>query len=266
MGISQLILTAGDWHLSDTDAYWDAAQRLRNGGELYPPVPDPERSDVYRYAPWFAWAWVPATFLPQGVVYAIWSLILLAASAAALVPLVRCRAWLAVAFFLPILVGISGIGNVQPLIVAALVLGVERRSGPLWIGLTASLKAFPILLAVTYLGRRQWRRAAAAVGVALVLTAPMLAYDLANYPLGAASAAMLAAWPVIYAIVVAVAILAAARLADGTHAWLASSTAVSLALPRFFVYDVSFLMVSIPNRRGTASPDDRAIPSTGDSS
>lgn len=60
----------------------------------------------------------------------LWSGILLAASASALVPL----------------------------IVAALVLGVERRTGPPWIAFAASLKAVPILFVVTYLGRREWVR------------------------------------------------------------------------------------------------------------
>ena len=248
VGISQLILTIGDWHLSDADAYWNAAMRIREGQPLYPPLADTEASDVYRYAPWFAWAWVPLTILPQGAAYAAWSLILLLASAAALLPLARRRAWLAVAFFLPILVGISGIGNVQPLIVAALVLGVERRSGPLWVAAAASLKAAPILFAVTYLGRRQWWRAAASAGLTALLVAPMLLEDLDNYPRGADAAALLIGWPIAYGLAVAAAILLALRLARTPWAWLGSAMAVALALPRFFVYDVTFLLPSVPSR------------------
>src|SRR4029079_944327 len=111
---------------------------------------------IYRYAPWLAWLAVPWTYLPPPVAGALWSAVLLAASGLALVPLVRAGAWVLVAFFAPILVGISAVGNIQPLIVAALVWGVERRSGPVWVALAASLKVFPLLLALVYAGRRQW--------------------------------------------------------------------------------------------------------------
>lgn len=258
VGVSQVILSVGDWHLRDAGAYWEAALRLRGGEPLYPPLSDTEASEVYRYAPWFAWAWIPLTFLPREVAYALWSLVLVGASVASLHPLIRRRAWLAVAFFLPILVGISAIGNVQPLVVAALVLGVERRTGPLWIGMAASLKAFPILFAVTYLGRRQWRRAAATAALAAVLVGPMLLHDVSNYPTGANSAALLMNWPIVYAGAVAIGILAALRLASSRYGWLSSATVVALSLPRFFVYDVTFLMASVPGHMRT-SRDDRPI-------
>ncbi len=248
VGISQLIFTVGDWHMSDAGAYWEAATRLRVGEPLYPPLADTEASEVYRYSPWFAWAWVPMTFLPREAAYVLWSGILLGASALALTPLVQARAWLAVAFFLPILVGISGIGNVQPLIVMILVLGAERRSGPLWIATAASLKAVPILFVLTYLGRRQWLRAAATLALTAALVAPMLLYDLGSYPAGGGSAMMLLEWPIVYAIVIAAGILASLRLASSRWGWLASATTVSLALPRFFVYDVTFLMVALADR------------------
>ncbi len=250
VGVSQLILTIGDWHLSDAGAYWEAAMRLREGEQLYPALADTEASGVYRYAPWLAWAWIPLTFLPREAVNVLWSIILLAASAAALGPLVQLRAWLAVALFLPILVGISAIGNVQPLVVAALVLGVERRSGPLWIAAAASLKAVPVLLVVTYLGRRQWIRALATLVLTAALVAPMLLYDLSAYPTTAGGASMLFDVPILFALVLAGGILISLRLASTRSAWLASSMTVALALPRFFVYDLTFLMVSFAKFRG----------------
>jgi hypothetical protein len=248
VGISQVILTLGDWHLSDMGAYWDAAHRLREGDPLYPPLADTEASSVYRYAPWFAFAWVPLSLLPIEAARILWSALLLAASALAMLPLIRERAWLLAWLFAPILIGISAIGNVQPLIVAAMVLGLERRSGPLWIAAAASLKAVPILFVITYLGRRQYARAAVAVAATALLVAPMLLFDLSSYPTGGGAAGMLIDWPVVYAAVVAVAIVASLRLARTRHGWLASSTTVALALPRFFVYDLTFLMCALPRR------------------
>lgn len=248
IGISQLVFALGDWHLRDMSAYWEAGERLRSGEPLYPALGDTEASEVYRYAPWFAWAWVPMTLLPRAAANVLWSAVLLGASAAALWPLARTRAWLAVAFFLPILVGISAIGNAQPLVVAALVLGVERRSGPLWISVAASLKAVPLLFVFTYLGRRQWLRATMTIALTALMVAPMLLYDLSDYPTGAGAAAALAEWPVFWGLAIGIGILSSLQLAQGRHAWLASAITAVLAVPRLFVYDLSLLMTALPHR------------------
>jgi len=243
IGIVNLYWAFSAWTLSDAAAYWNAALRLRDGQSLYPLLTNVDASEVYRYAPWFAWLTVPFTFLPVQAAGALWSAILLCASGLALVPLVRARAWLAVAFFAPILVGISAVGNVQSLIIAALVWGVERRSGPLWIGLAASLKIFPILLAAVYVGRRQWGRAIVTVLVAAVLWAPAFLYDLRGYATDPGQAASLISLPILWAVAVAAAVAATLWLARGRFGWLAATVSVVVALPRLFVYDATFLMV-----------------------
>jgi hypothetical protein len=251
IGIFNLYQAVVGWHLLDASAYWHAALRLRAGEALYPPVAIPEASDVFRYAPWFAWAAVPFTYLPAQVAGTIWSVILLAASLWALEPLVRARAWLLVALFGPVLVGISAVGNVQPLLVAALVHGVERRSGPLWIALASSLKVFPLLLALVYAGRWQWRRAAAAFALTALLWAPALLYDLGNYPQSAGRAAALFSWPILYFAVLGMAIAGTLALAWTRFAWLSAAVAIALALPRLFVYDVTWLVIGVaPALRG----------------
>ena len=232
------------WTLSDASAYWNAALRLREGGALYPAVSNLDASEVYRYAPWLAWLTVPFTYLSVQLAGTLWSALLLGASVVALIPLVRARAWLLVAFFAPILVGISAVGNVQPLLIATLVWSVERRSGPLWIGVAASLKIFPILFALVYLGRREWSRAALAVAVAAALWAPALLYDLRGYATDAGQAASLFAVPVLWVGGdCSVALPSPLRLARTRFAWLAAATNVVISLPRLFVYDVTYLMV-----------------------
>lgn len=245
VGIVNLYWAVTGWTLSDADAYWNAALRLRAGEPLYPLLSNVDASEVYRYAPWFAWLAVPFTFLPVQLAGAIWSAILLGASALALIPLARARAWLLVAFFAPILVGISAVGNAQALMVAALVWGVERRSGPFWIGVAASLKIFPILFAAVYLGRGQWVRAAVAVAISGLLWAPALLYDLRGYATEAGQAASLISVPIIWAVVVVTAVGATLRLARGRFAWLAAAISVVVALPRLFVYDVTYSMLGL---------------------
>jgi len=250
IGIFNLISAVTHWTLSDAAAYWNAAERLRDGAPLYPVLTDVDASEVYRYAPWFAWLAVPFTYLSVQVAGGLWSAMLLAGSALALMPLVRSRHWLLVAFFAPILVGISAVGNVQPLLIGPLVWSVERRSGPLWIGVAASLKVFPILFALVYLGRGEWRRALVAVAVAAVLWAPALLYDLRGYATEAGQAASLISAPILWAVVVGAAIGVTLRLSRGPFGWLAAAVSVVVALPRLFVYDVTYLMVGAPDGDG----------------
>ena len=261
LAVGNLYWSIAQWTLSDAGAYWNAAMRLREGQELYPPISNVEASDVYRYAPWFAWLTVPFTYLPQAVAGALWSAILVAASFAAVLPLVRRGAWVQVAFFFPILIGISAVGNVHALMVAWLVWGVERRSGPLWIALAASLKAVPILLALVYVGRREWLRATLAVAATVALVAPALLYDLDNYVTSSGEAGMLTAIPVLFAAVVLGIVGLTLRLAKTRYAWVAAAAGVVLATPRFFVYDVTYLLIGVQRVDGGAQWPKSAIAS-----
>lgn len=249
LGIANLYWSVAQWTLSDAGAYWDAANRLREGAELYPAVANVEASDVYRYAPWFAWLAIPFTLLPVQVAGAIWSFVLVAGSVAAVVPLARHQAWLQVAFFFPILIGISAVGNVHALMVAWLVWGVERRSGPLWIALAASLKAVPILLVLVYLGRRQWWRAVATLAFTAILVAPAFLHDLSGYVTSSGQAGTLVELPLVYTAVVALASVVSLRFARTPFGLLAASAAVVLATPRFFVYDVTYVVLATPAGR-----------------
>ena len=248
------------WSLSDMDAYWNAALRVRDGAALYPPLPDPSAADVYRYAPWFAWAWVPLTFLPKALVAVAWSGVLVAASVAALRPvLARTATSLAVASLLGgFLIWAASVGNVQPLIVASLVNGMDRRSGPLWIGFSASLKAVPILFALVYVGRGEWRRAGLAVAITAVLVLPMLFTPLANYPAssGDAPTPLLAIWPPAFLVVAVIAAAIAIRVAMTRSRFTRlSAVAASLAaLPRITLLDLSYLLVGIAPRPPKLQP------------
>ena len=244
LGLSIALVTFAvtDWKLTDAEAYWNAALRLRAGEPLYPPVEDVNASDVYRYAPWFAFAAIPLTFLPKPVAGGLWSLLLIGASVLAIVPLVRARQLVLAAFFGSVLIGISAIGNAQPLIIAALVHGIGRRSGPVWIGITASLKVVPLFFALVYLGRRQWWRFFASVMTAALLVVPMLAFDLSNYVTDPSDAALLIQWPPLWASAFVVGSVAPVALACTKFGWLAAASTAVLALPRFFMYDITFLL------------------------
>jgi hypothetical protein len=238
------------WWSQDTDAYWNAALRLRAGEPLYPPLGNPDASDTYRYAPWFAFAWVPLTFLPQPLVYGAWLVLLGTATVACL--WLTLRRWsaatlLAAILFGSLLVPAAASGNVQPLLIAALAFSVERRSGPVWIAAAASLKAAPLLLVAVYLGRREWARAGVTIVFTTILVMPMLAFDLSSYPTQTAAAAgPLPPWIALAAVLVAS--VAAIRLATTRLGWLLAAAAVMLAIPRWSYYQPSFLLLGAPAR------------------
>jgi len=231
----------------DWQAYLGAAERLRTGLPLYPLVADPGAASVYRYAPWFAAVWVPLTFLPRDAVSVGWVLAMFAASGVALWPLIASRRWglvLLGGLFAPFLAGASIHGNVQPLIVAALVHAIDGRAGPIAVGVSASLKGFPLLYAVRYAVLGEWRRCLVAVAAALVLTVPMLLFDLSHYPLSPGPLAGL--WlisPIAWAAGAVVGLAALVRFARGPAGWFAASFAVVMAMPRLLYYDMTFLLV-----------------------
>ncbi len=239
---------------TDVAAYWRAAERLRSGEPLYV-AGAANASDLYRYAPWFAAAWIPLTFLHRDAVTAAWVGLMFAAALASTLPLLRRgpAGWAAFAIFGPSQFEGAIYGNVQPLLVLLLMRGVERKAGPLWIALGASLKAVPLLLAVVYAGRGEWRRAALTVALTAVLVAPAFLFDLAGYSTssGPRQESLAAVSPFLFVPLAAAAIAATWILAQTRYAWLAGGLAMILSLPRLLDYQISFLLVGLARR----SPD-----------
>lgn len=238
----------------DADAYWHAAQRLREGGPLYLTA-GPDETEIYRYAPWFAFAWLPLTYLSQDAAYLIWRGVLLLAAIAAVVPLLRrpspAAITLSVLVF-SLLVSNLPAGNVTTLMIGVLALGLPTRAGPYLLGAAASLKVFPILLVAGYLAERRWREAAIAVAVAAVLWAHVLVFGLSTYPtttvsgesfylggvsllaihpallfLGLAGLGLVGAWMVIH---------------GSSWTWLLAAAAIPTVVPRVWLPDAAWVV------------------------
>jgi hypothetical protein len=241
--------------LLDVDAYWGAAMRLRAGDPLYQGAAAARISgDVYRYAPWFAWAWVPLTYLPRHVVESAWFGLSLSAALYLAWPMRRSRALLLIG---PAALESALTGNVQTLMVAGLLFGVERRSGPLWIALAASLKITPIALALVYAGRHEWRRFALTLGLTALLWTPLLWSGLDQYPV-VGHAIGHARYPVLFFGLIGVGALASLLLARTRYAWLAASGLALIATPRLFLYQLTLLGVAMARR--PIAPSTRTLP------
>jgi hypothetical protein len=265
LGIALAILSVHTGLLwTDGQVYWDAGQRVASGQPLYPAGTDPDTA--FKYAPWFAWAWAPLTFLPEPLVAGAWIVAMVGAWALPTVAFLR-MGWAARAVALlagpPLLIAALG-GNVQPAVVALLWAFLDRRGGPVAIGIAASLKLFPALFVVTYLARREWGRAVVALAVGALLWLPALLYDLGAYP--SAIGGALSLWT-ISPIVYLAAVLVAAGWALRQRSWPAASVLVIIgAGARFIPYHLGYLFCSAPRAdgrtRGPASGSSTAT-STG---
>jgi hypothetical protein len=162
-------------------------------------------------------------------------------------------------FFGSFLVWGASIGNVQPLLIAGLMHTMDRRGGPLMVGVAASLKAVPILFLVLYLGRREWARAGLGLTVAMALSATFLLVDLAQYPASAGDAPspLYAISPVLMGLTVAgiAALTACLAMRRSPFDRLAAAGTVLSALPRITLLDVPMLLVGL---RPTPPPPEQA--------
>jgi hypothetical protein len=170
---------ATHWHFEDAGSYWNAALRLQSGAPLYFRSANLSDSALYWYSPWFAALWVPFTLLPRDAVMLGWAFLQMAALGYVLWPS-RHPASIALSFLLlPDLLRVASTGNVQVPMLALLLAGLRSRWGLVAIGVAASLKVFPIFFAVVY----GWRKALVSVGMAAILAAPILFFDLSAYPM-----------------------------------------------------------------------------------
>jgi len=246
VGVDQVVSAIRDWPLHDMDTYLAAASRVRGGAPLY--APD-VAYNAYWYAPWFAVAWVPLTYLPREVVAVAWSGVLLAATALICLRVARLGpSGVLLALLLgPSLFAVSAGGNVQSLTLLPLIGWPNSRSGPVWVGLAASLKFTPILLGLVYVRRRQWGRAAIAAGIAAILVLPALPMGLLQGPsalsAGWGDSILATSW-VLYVAVVGACALAVFQV-PARFGPIAAATASVLALPRLFVYDATLLVAGL---------------------
>ena len=220
----------------DAMAYHGAAERVLAGGPLYPHT-SPDDPLAYRYAPWFAFAFIPFVWLGDwgmplwyGIVtgaalYVVFATFRLGGHAGLILGLLS----------LPVLGAIPG-GNVGVLILASL---IATRLHPVAIGVAASLKVYPILFVAGFVAERRWRAAAAAVGVTAVLWVPALAFDLSGYVTspGAGGISIFAIHPVLWVAQDAILLGALGWLAirRSPWTWLAAAATVPLFPPRIFL-------------------------------
>jgi hypothetical protein len=222
------------------------------GLPLYPPT-DPDAGNLYRYAPWFAFAWTPFALLGDAGIL-VWRLVVLGSALYVIGSVLAIRthaAYVMATLAIPLL-GAPVLGNVEAPLLAML---VWRRSDPWSVGIAASLKLYPLLLCAGYVAERRWKDVAIAVGVTLVLWAPAPLLGLQHYVTDPGFAnGNTGGWlwdmgiwiPVTGLLVAGIVCLAWRR---SRWAWLAASLALPWSVPRYTGNELAYLWPALRRLR-----------------
>ena len=235
--------------LADVRAYYDAGARLNAGQPLYVPVADTNVPGSYHYPPLLAIVFRPLALLPYGPAAVIWEAVVVGATILTFMQLGFRRAVLITAGLLAMAIAWTvAIGQAQALVTYLLAIGA-----PWAVALATNLKLYPALVAVYWVGRREWRRLgwlgvwlAAILLVQLVLepaaTISYLGFLADEQVKDANNLSLFALSPILWVISIVVLGLVALRVAPSRWGWAAAVALSVLATPRLLSYQLSTLL------------------------
>lgn len=256
--------------LADAHAYYDAASRLNAGQPLYPAGIDPSTNRIYLYPPLLAVVLRPLALLPYEAFALLWELVIVGSFVALLRYLgVRRRStWIAV--------GILGvpIGWALTVAQAHVPMTLLLALGQPWsIALAANLKLFPLVIAIWWLGRRDFESFFAfLIWVALFAAAQLvLEWNGTLAFFGSVGFAQIgevrnispfAQSPWLWFGLVLLGALVTLALARTRWGWAAAVTFATLSPPRLLIYMLMGLLAAIrqPRMAGEPDPEDRSDP------
>jgi hypothetical protein len=153
-GIYVLWLHATTDPLNDVQAYYWAGARLNAGLSLYPPDQSVSTPLGYPYPPLLAILFRPLALMPFEAAAAVWEVVVIASfvTTAWWMGLRRRETWLALGILALPIAWCVVIGQAQVLLTLFTAIGA-----PWSIALAANIKLFPALIALWWIGRRDWR-------------------------------------------------------------------------------------------------------------
>jgi hypothetical protein len=243
--------------LSDVHAYYDAATRLNHGLPLYSPNIDVNASEYYRYPPLVAVAFRPLALLPFPAAAAAWEALMVASLALTIrMAGVRRATVLALcALALPIAWSLA-LGQAQ-----VLVTWLVAVASPFSVALAGQLKVFPALVALYFLGRRDWRWLRRFVAWSLGLVAIQIVLEppgsiaflrIANLEQvgGIDNLSPYGISPLLWAVMAVFGAVATLALARTRYGWAAAVWYSTLVTPRLISYLVMALLAALGRRDG----------------
>jgi hypothetical protein len=261
-GIGVLVLQVQGGALDDVHAYYDAGARLNAGLPLYPADADPDAAEFYRYPPLLAILFRPLALLPFEAAAAIWMAVVLASLAGTIwwIGPRRPATWLAVGILAAPIAWATAIGQAQ-----VPVTFLTALAAPWSIAFAANLKLFPALVALWWVGRREWRPlgvlAAWTAGLVLfqVVLEPQACLDfLATLTLGQVgevrNISPYVISPLLWAALVVVGAVVVVRLAPTRWGWAAAVALSVLATPRLLLYMLMTLLAALGREQRPTTP------------
>jgi hypothetical protein len=251
--------------MADALAYYEAAARLNAGQPLYPAGIDPSSNHIYLYPPLLAVLLRPLALLPFGVFALIWELVVVVTFVMLLrrLGVRRQSTWIAVG-----LLGIP-IGWALTVAQAHIPMTLLMAIGQPWsIAVAANIKLFPALIALWWLGRRDWESFVAFLTWSALLAVAQLLLEgpgtLAFFnsvgfaQLGEVrNISVFVISPLAWIGLLMVGGLLVLLTARTRWGWAVAVTVATLAPPRLLIYMLTSLLAGIrePRPAGVEDPD-----------
>jgi hypothetical protein len=253
IGIDTLILHLRLDPLADVRAYYDAGARLNAGQPLYIQPATTDDPGFYRYPPLLAIAFRPLALLPYETAALIWEGFLIVLFLATLVRLgIRNRwTWIVTGWLAAPIAWSLAIGQAQVAVTFLVALG-----SPWAIALAGNLKILPIIVAIYWIGRRDWR----SVGRVIAWLIGLIVLSFVLEPAGTIAfigfsdlaqvgnienRSLYALSPILWGAFVIGLLALALRFAPSRAGWALAVSASVLVSPRLFMYQLSTLQAAV---------------------
>ena len=258
--------------LSDVRAYYDAGARLNAGLPLYDTTIDVNASEFYRYPPLLAILFRPVAALMSYEVAAIlWGIGMVVAFAATVwwLGVRRFGTWAAVAALSFPIAWCLALGQAQVLVTLLLTV-----ASPATVAFAGQLKLLPALVALYWLGRREWRP----LGIFLAWTAGLVLFQVIVEPGGFRAFLEVTnlsqvgdinnlspyeASPALWAVLAVVGLVATIALARTRWGWAAAVAYSVLVTPRLLAYLLMGLLACLSDPKRKPAADSEPVPSGG---
>jgi len=263
IGIDTLILHLRLDPLADVRAYYDAGARLNAGLPLYVQTATTDDPGFYRYPPLLAIAFRPLALLPYETAALIWEALLIVLFVGTLVRLgLRNRwTWIVSGWLAAPIAWSLAVGQAQVAVTFLVALG-----SPWGIALAANLKILPIIVAVYWIGRRDWR----AVGRVTAWLIGLVLLQLVLEPAGTIAfigfsdlgqvgnvenRSLYAFSPILWGVFVVGFLALTLRFAPTRAGWALAVSASVLVSPRLLMYQLSTLQAAVRSPGDTADTE-----------
>jgi hypothetical protein len=260
IGIDTLILHLRLDPLADVRAYYDAGARLNAGLPLYVQTATTDDPGFYRYPPLLAIAFRPLALLPYESAALIWEAFLIVLFAGTLVRLgLRNRwTWIVSGWLAAPIAWSLAVGQAQVAVTFLVALG-----SPWAIAVAGNLKILPVVVAVYWLGRRDWRAlgwfVAWMIGLLVVsfvlepaATIAFIGFSDLGQVGNVENRSLYAISPLLWVAFVIGLLALAVRFAPTKAGWSLAVAASVLISPRLLLYQLSTLQAAV---RAPDQPD-----------